>query len=118
MTITANTARSVDLLFIFTGSLKFSVFLGGGSGIGRAVCQAFVKEGAKVAAVDINQQQVTGTLQSLPGKTTSHRIHQSMRCKLKGVGVSDFPSHLSFWTGTFQICPFLTGGFIHLMLVV
>ncbi len=94
MTITANTARSVDLLFIFTGSLKFSVFLGGGSGIGRAVCQAFVKEGAKVAAVDINQQQVTGTLQTLPGKATSHRIYQSMRCRLRGVGVIYLTQHL------------------------
>ena len=44
------------------------MFTGGGSGIGRAVCQAFAKEGAKLAAVDINQQNVTETLQTLPGK--------------------------------------------------
>ena len=35
---------------------------GGGSGIGRAVCQALAKEGAAVAAADISRQNVEETL--------------------------------------------------------
>ena len=38
---------------------------GGGSGIGRAVCQALAKEGAAVAAADINRQHVEETVSLL-----------------------------------------------------
>ena len=38
---------------------------GGGSGIGRAVCQALAKEGAAVAAADINWKQVEETIKLL-----------------------------------------------------
>ena len=38
---------------------------GGGSGIGRAVCQALAKEGAAVAAADINWKQVEETVKLL-----------------------------------------------------
>ena len=41
---------------------------GGGSGIGRAVCVEFSKQGAKVAVVDINGDTATQTLESLEGK--------------------------------------------------
>ena len=38
---------------------------GGGSGIGCAVCQALAKEGAAVAAADINWKQVEETIKLL-----------------------------------------------------
>ena len=40
--------------------------LGAGSGIGRAVCRVFAREGAAVAAVDLNRDAADATIQSLP----------------------------------------------------
>ena len=42
------------------------LFSGGGSGIGRAVCQHLASEGASVAVLDINKQSVEETVKSLP----------------------------------------------------
>ena len=41
------------------------ILVGGGSGIGRAVCQAFAREGAKVAVVDISQQASKETMHTM-----------------------------------------------------
>jgi len=43
------------------------VILGAGSGIGRAVCQVFAREGARIAAVDLHEKGLAPVL-SLPGK--------------------------------------------------
>ena len=48
-------------------SCVVSVLAGGGSGIGRAVCQKFAKEGARVAAVDLNKNGLEETLNTLGG---------------------------------------------------
>jgi len=45
------------------------VNIGAGSGIGRAVCQAFAREGARLAAVDLHEKGLAPVL-SLPGKLT------------------------------------------------
>ncbi|XP_059495725.1 estradiol 17-beta-dehydrogenase 8 isoform X2 [Stegostoma tigrinum] len=45
---------------------------GGGSGIGRAVCQRFAKEGATVAVVDIDKGAAEETLRTLPSDQQQH----------------------------------------------
>jgi NAD(P)-dependent dehydrogenase (short-subunit alcohol dehydrogenase family) len=47
-------ALNIDLSFPLSGKVAFVT--GGGSGIGAAIAEAFVKKGAKVAVVDINDQ--------------------------------------------------------------
>ncbi|WP_416799636.1 SDR family NAD(P)-dependent oxidoreductase, partial [Ciceribacter azotifigens] len=47
-------ALDIDLSFPLSGKVAFVT--GGGSGIGAAIAEAFVKKGAKVAVVDINDQ--------------------------------------------------------------
>jgi len=47
------------------------VILGAGSGIGRAVCQAFTHEGARLAAVDLHEKGLAPVL-SLQGKTEAY----------------------------------------------
>ena len=42
------------------------ILTGAGSGIGKAVCQVFAREGALLAAVDVNQESAHKTIDSLP----------------------------------------------------
>nr|XP_039263419.1 estradiol 17-beta-dehydrogenase 8-like [Styela clava] len=44
---------------------KAAIVTGGGSGIGRAVCEVFAREGASVAVLDINGQHASETVKLL-----------------------------------------------------
>ncbi|ESO92817.1 hypothetical protein LOTGIDRAFT_190314, partial [Lottia gigantea] len=45
---------------------RLALITGGGSGIGKSVCQAFAKEGARVVCVDINKDDALKTVEDLP----------------------------------------------------
>ena len=49
-----------------TCTLKVVLLPGAGSGIGRAACRVFAREGAVIAAVDMDRESADTTIQSLP----------------------------------------------------
>ncbi|XP_013408093.1 estradiol 17-beta-dehydrogenase 8 [Lingula anatina] len=54
---------------------RIALVTGAGSGIGRAVCQVLAREGAAVAAVDINQTSAEKTVGDLQPITSSPNCH-------------------------------------------
>lgn len=46
---------------------RVAIITGGGSGIGRAVCSIFAKEGATVIATDINEETANETIKCIQG---------------------------------------------------
>ncbi len=52
-------------VFVFLRDVLICCVSGGGSGIGRAVCQRFASEGASVAVADRNEESANQTLELL-----------------------------------------------------
>ena len=65
-----------------------SLPVGGASGIGKAVCQAFAKEGAKVAVVDINRSGAKETIETLEGNKTHFKLNKVKKVKYPVLGKS------------------------------
>lgn len=58
---------------MFSLKNKHAVVTGGGSGIGKAVCKLFAKQGAVVHLVDLNADDATQTVQEI--KTEGFEVH-------------------------------------------
>src|SRR2546422_10031527 len=50
---------------------KVALITGAGSGMGRVAAQAFVREGAKVVAADVNDKAVHDTVANLQGQAVA-----------------------------------------------
>ena len=57
---------SIDLDFSLKG--KRALVTGGASGIGAAICEAFVAKGARVAVVDLNAAAAQAKAKALGGR--------------------------------------------------
>ncbi|KAF8792557.1 Estradiol 17-beta-dehydrogenase 8 like protein [Argiope bruennichi] len=64
---------------------RVAIVTGGGSGIGRAVCKVFAKEGATVIAADLNEASVKETVQDISGKHFAHTVDVSKNESVLGL---------------------------------
>ncbi|XP_055939940.1 estradiol 17-beta-dehydrogenase 8-like [Argiope bruennichi] len=64
---------------------RVAIVTGGGSGIGRAVCKVFAKEGATVIAADLNETSVKETIQDISGKHFAHTVDVSKNESVLGL---------------------------------
>ncbi|GFS46896.1 estradiol 17-beta-dehydrogenase 8 [Nephila pilipes] len=69
--------------FLLSG--RVAVITGGGSGIGRAVCRMFAKEGATIIAVDLNEAAAKETIQDISGKHFTHSVDVSQSESVHGL---------------------------------
>lgn len=63
---------------------KVAVITGAGSGIGRATTQLFCAEGAKVVAVDRNEEGLRETVDALKGAAVAHAADVGREADVQG----------------------------------
>ena len=62
---------------------KVCLVTGGGSGIGKAACVQFAREGGKVVVVDLNEQHGNETVQEITQRERRSGVRK-VRCRRSG----------------------------------
>ena len=63
-------------MLTFDLSHKIAIITGGGSGIGKAICQTFAQQGAYVHILEVNVEAAQSVIDEIRSKGGKGKIHQ------------------------------------------